>query len=204
MERVPSLPMSPLQDQRPARFPTRTRGLRALTAALAALASSCGGEVPARPNVLLVTLDTTRPDRMSVYGGGASVPTIERIAREGARFERCVSTAGITPMSHAAILSGLNNYSHGLRVFHSDRAGFQLPDAVETLPEKLRAAGYRTGARVSSYPVSEFYRLNQGFDDFSTGGVAAEDLDLSHQQKHAEFHRRVLLHVELLLVHRAL
>jgi arylsulfatase A-like enzyme len=151
--------------------------------AAGALLPSCG-EGAARPNVLLVTLDTTRPDRMSVYGGKAQVPTLERIASEGARFERCVSTAGITPMSHAAILSGLNNYSHGLRVFHSDKAGFQLPDAVETLPEKLKAAGYRTGARVSSYPVSEFYRLDQGFEDFSTGGVEAEDLDLSHQQKH--------------------
>ncbi|MDA0947321.1 MAG: sulfatase [Planctomycetota bacterium] len=154
-----------------------------LLLAAGALLPSCG-DGQARPNVLLVTLDTTRPDRMSVYGGKAQVPTLERIAGEGVRFERCVSTAGITPMSHAAILSGLNNYSHGLRVFHSDKAGFQLPDSVETLPEKLKAAGYRTGARVSSYPVSTNKKLDQGFEDFSTGGVEAEDLDLSHQQKH--------------------
>jgi arylsulfatase A-like enzyme len=155
----------------------------ALALTVLALTTACS-DGPERPNVLLITLDTTRPDHMSVYGGDAKVPALERIVAEGVRFDRCVSTAGITPMSHASILSGLNNYNHGLRVFHSDRAGFRLPDEITTLPEQLKANGYQTAATVSSYPVSEFYRLNQGFDMFSTGGVTSGELDLSHQQKH--------------------
>lgn len=159
------------------------RAQRALTLLVLSLISACSNP-DQRPNVLLITLDTTRPDHLSVYGGQAKVPALERIADEGARFDRCISTAGITPMSHAAILTGLNNYNHGLRVFHSDKAGFRLADEITTLPEQLKANGYQTAATVSSYPVSEFYRLNQGFDMFSTGGVAAGELDLSHQQKH--------------------
>lgn len=166
---------------RPPFFPRRNSLV--LVGPLLLALGACGAS-DSRPNVLLITLDTTRPDHMSVYGGSAQVPALQRIATEGARFDRCLSTAGITPMSHAAILSGLNNYNHGLRVFHSDKAGFRLPQEISTLPEQLQASGYQTAASVSSYPVSEFYALNQGFDSFSTGSVAATELDLSHQQKH--------------------
>ena len=158
----------------------------ALAAALAlGLTAACGaGEPEARPNVLLITLDTTRADRLSCYGGAAGLtPTIDALAREGTRFDRAVSTAGITPMSHASILTGLNNYAHGMRVFYSPDVSHRLKDAVDTLPEILGRAGYRTAARVSSYPVSEHYGLDQGFDDFESG-VDLDGLDLTEQQSH--------------------
>ena len=113
---------------------------------------SDGGEDAERMNVLLITLDTTRPDRMSCYGGASgTTPTLDALAREGARFERAVSTAGITPMSHASILTGLNNYAHGMRVFYSPEVSHKLKSVVDTFPELLERQGYRTAARVSSY-----------------------------------------------------
>lgn len=144
-----------------------------------------GGSDRARPNVLLITLDTTRPDHMGCYGAAGDItPNIDRLAAAGARFERAISTAGITPMSHASILTGLNNYRHGMRVFYSEECSFRLKDSVHTLPEILAAVGYRTAGMVSAYVVSEIYNLDQGFQDFDSG-VDLEAIDISHQQKHA-------------------
>ncbi|MEM9381532.1 MAG: sulfatase [Planctomycetota bacterium] len=162
---------------------------RALAAAVLVGTLGCGGasveDRRSAPNVLIVTLDTTRPDRISCYGGAPGLtPEIDALAAEGTRFERAVSTAGITPMSHASILSGLNNYEHGMRVFFSEEVSHQLLDSVDTLPEILGAQGYRTAARVSAYPVSSAYNLDQGFDDFESG-VEVDGLDLSRQQRHA-------------------
>ena len=136
-------------------------------------------------NVLLITLDTTRPDRMSCYGGQPGLtPTIDAFADDGVRFERAISTAGITPMSHSSILTGLNNYAHGMRVFYSPEVSHRLKDVVDTLPEVLQPLGYRTAARVSSYPVSAAYGLDQGFADFESG-VNLDELDLQRQQRHS-------------------
>ncbi|MEM9799091.1 MAG: sulfatase [Planctomycetota bacterium] len=163
-----------------------TCSLRAAGLLFAALAASCGGGggETERMNVLLITLDTTRPDRISCYGGRPGMtPSIDEIAADGVRFERAVATAGITPMSHSSILTGLNNYEHGMRVFYSDEVSHRLKDSVDTLPEILGAKGYSTVARVSSYPVSKAYNLDQGFDDFESG-VDLGELDLSRQQRH--------------------
>ena len=153
---------------------------------MAALFPGCGGGSTAdRMNVLLITLDTTRPDRMSCYGGQPGLtPTIDAFAGEGVRFERAISTAGITPMSHSSILTGLNNYAHGMRVFYSPEVSHRLKDVVDTLPEVLQPLGYRTAARVSSYPVSAAYGLDQGFADFESG-VDLDELDLQRQQRHS-------------------
>ena len=163
---------------RPPRAPSARSRSRTLTA--------CGGDGKAdRMNVLLITLDTTRPDRMSCYGGQPGLtPTIDAFAAEGVRFERAISTAGITPMSHSSILTGLNNYAHGMRVFYSPDVSHRLKEVVDTLPEVLQPLGYRTAARVSSYPVSEAYGLDQGFEDFESG-VNLDELDLERQQRHS-------------------
>lgn len=165
-------------------------------AALLALAlgtvTACGGadsgSDPNPLNVLLITLDTTRADRLGCYGHDAAVtPVIDKLAADGLRFGRAISTAGITPMSHSSILTGLNNYDHGMRVFHSEKVSHRLKDEVDTLPEILREQGWRTGAAISSYPVSEHYNLNQGIDSFATGTINAANLNLSKQQKHDDY-----------------
>lgn len=151
---------------------------------------ACSGTEPSesagdRPNVLLVTLDTTRPDHLGCYGAASDItPHMDSLARDSTVFDRVISTAGITPMSHASILTGLNNYRHGMRTFYSDKCGHSLLDSVETLPETLQRNGYKTAAAVSAYVVSEIYNLQQGFDVFLTG-VDVESIDITHQQKHA-------------------
>ncbi len=140
-----------------------------LLSAFLLVAASCTQPESDMPNVLLITLDTTRADRLGCYGWeGAETPNIDALAERGARFDFALSTAGITPMSHASILTGLNPYSHGLRVFHG-AAGNKLSPEIATLPERLSKAGYQTGGFVSAYPLSPYYGLNQGFDTYSTG-----------------------------------
>jgi arylsulfatase A-like enzyme len=139
---------------------------------LALLLGSCSDSGSDRPvaregmkNVLLVTLDTTRADYLGTYGHQRKTPVFDRLAQQGTRFDRAMSTASVTPVSHASILTGRYNHSHGLRVL-SGPGGFQLPDEVPTLAEILRAEGYRTGAIHSAFPVSAFFKLDQGFDTY--------------------------------------
>ena len=146
--------------------PQKTQRLATL---LAALACACSPAPEERPNILLITLDTTRADRLGCYGWtAATTPNIDALAARGVRFELALSTAGITPMAHASILTGLNPYHHGLRVFHGE-AGHHLPDHIPTLAETLSAAGYTTAGFVSAYPLSPHYGLDQGFATYATG-----------------------------------
>jgi arylsulfatase A-like enzyme len=136
-------------------------------------------------NVLLVTLDTVRADRLGCYGDqAASTPHLDGLAQEGVRFECAISTAGLTPMAHASILTGRNPYSHGLRVFYGDLEHRLSPD-IASLPSMLAARGWRTAAFVSAYPVSEIYGLDNGYQRFRTGvRDSIAELDISHPQKH--------------------
>ncbi len=131
------------------------------------------------PNVLLITLDTTRADRLGCYGyAPARTPRIDSLAADGARFGRAVATAGVTPMSHASILTGLNPYRHGLRVF-AGGASNRIRDGVPTLASLLRARGWHTAAFVSAYTVQPAFGLDRGFDLFDTG---LEQVDLSSKE----------------------
>jgi len=166
---------------------TYSHHLALLTLALLPACSSSGPGDARALNVLIITLDTTRPDRMSAYDyGRPTTPSVAAIAADGARFDVARSTAGITPMSHSSILTGLNNYEHGMRVFYSEEVSHRLKDSVDTLPEILARRGWATGASVSSYPVSEVYNLDQGFEFFETG-LDLDGQDFSAQQKHAKF-----------------
>lgn len=145
--------------------------------ALALLASattfSCSSDASEaereRPNVLLITLDTTRADRLGCYGYGVDTsPNLDALAADGVRFDLAISTAAVTPMSHASILTGLNPDRHGLRVFYG-MTGHTLTDEHVSLATILGAEGWRTGAFISAYPASERFGLNQGFETFDTG-----------------------------------
>ncbi len=130
-----------------------------------ALAAGCGprqeSAPPAPPTVVLVTIDTLRADRLGCYGRkGAGTPHLDRLAAEGARFARAQATAPLTLPSHASILSGRTVPAHGVR----NNGTFALPSAVETIAEVLRAAGWETGAFVSSQVLARRYGLDQGFD----------------------------------------
>ncbi|MEQ1566197.1 MAG: sulfatase-like hydrolase/transferase [Myxococcota bacterium] len=115
------------------------------------------------PSLLLVTLDTTRADRLTSYGGAERTsPSIDALAAEGVRFERAYTTAPQTLPAHTSILSGLYPPRHGVRV----NGDGTVPDEVVTLAERLKAHGYYTAASIGAYVLEDTWNLDQGFDTY--------------------------------------
>ncbi len=130
-------------------------------------------------NVLLVTLDTTRADRLHCYGNrNIATPTLDRLASEGVLFLDAAAAAPTTVPAHASILTGLYPVHHGVRL----NGVFRLPDKVRTLAEVLRDAGYRTAAVVSAFVLDRQFGLAQGFERY--------DDDLSKAPAPMERHYR--------------
>jgi arylsulfatase A-like enzyme/Flp pilus assembly protein TadD len=120
-------------------------------------------------SVLLVTVDTLRADALGCYGRkDAETPWIDRLAREGARFETAHAHNVVTLPSHANILSGRYPLSHGVR----DNTGFRFPKDLPTLATILRGNAWRTGAFVSSFVLDSRFGLDRGFEvyDDRVGG----------------------------------
>ena len=117
-----------------------------------------------QPNVLLVVVDSLRADRLGCYGNSrATSPAIDSLARDAIRFEHAYATAPWTMPSVASILTGLYPSEHGVQ--HGFR---KLALSHLTLPERLKARGYRTAAVVSHQLVGERFQFDQGFDAFSS------------------------------------
>jgi len=138
------------------------------------------------PNVLLVTIDTMRADRIGAYGHkAAKTPVLDQLARDGVRFTDATAHAPLTYPSHVAILTGRYPGAFGVRL----NGMTPLPDAAVTLAEHMRGAGYRTGAVIGSVIVDRSSGLSQGFDDYDDGiaatsgaVVALADLQRSAEQ----------------------
>ncbi len=113
-----------------------------------------------RPNILLITVDTLRPDHLSIYGfRERTTPNIDRLGKQGAVFDRAYCNVTWTTPSMATTLTGLLPSRHGFRSTFD-----RLPDDIETVAEKLHGRGYRNIAVVGSYPLDSIYGLDQGFD----------------------------------------
>lgn len=122
----------------------------------------CSGS-PERPNVLLVTLDTTRADRIGCYGARPSpTPSLDRLAQEGVVFEAARTPVPITLPSHSTMMTGLLPPRHGVR----NNGSYVLPPGVETLAERFRAGGYRTGGFVSAYVLQRQFGIARGFEAY--------------------------------------
>lgn len=125
---------------------------------LTLLLTACGGE---RPDVYLITLDTTRADHIGCYGHEAiETPAIDRLAAEGTLYENAFTAVPITLPSHTAMLTGTYPAYHGVR----ENGGFYVPEELETLAEVLGAKGYDTAAFVGAFPLDSQTGLDQGFD----------------------------------------
>ena len=121
------------------------------------------------PNVILITLDTVRADRMGFLGSKLGLtPQLDALASQSVVFEHAYSQAPITPVSHATILTGTFPQYHGIRNF-----GDRLPASVPFLPDILHAQGYHTGAFVGSIildPKNGFASgFERGFDVYNAG-----------------------------------
>jgi arylsulfatase A-like enzyme len=151
---------------------------------------ACGAD-RGSPNVLLITLDTTRADYLGCYGAAdARTPNLDRLAAEGTRFDLAFSSAAVTPVSHASILTGLDNARHGVRVI-SAASGYRLPDDVPTLATELKSRGYATVAVHSAFPVSSHFGFARGLDVFdSLEGEMSEEPDGQARWDVARLQRR--------------
>ncbi len=99
-------------------------------------------------NVLLITMDTTRADHLRVYGHtGVETPHIDGLAQQGVLFSEAITPSPSTLPAHSSIHTGLYPFHHGARA----NGTFRLDADVQTLAETLQAAGYRTGAAISSF-----------------------------------------------------
>lgn len=148
---------------------------------LLALAWLLGCGAQERPSILLITLDTTRADHLSPYGyTRVQTPTYDRLAAEGAVFTRAYSTAPLTIVSHATILTGLTPPAHGVR----DNGDFVLGEEQVTLAERLSDAGYLTAAFTSAFPTQARWGLAQGFQTYHDPlRRLPTELDWSDQRK---------------------
>jgi len=128
---------------------------------LLACALGCRGPEPAvPPNLLLITVDTLRADRLTCYGGEPGVgEAICSLADGGSRFEWAISPAPYTAPAIASMLSSRYPGEHGV----TQSVVSYLPRDLTTVAEVLEAAGYQTAAFVSNPVLDKGRSLDQGF-----------------------------------------
>jgi choline-sulfatase len=164
----------------------KSRPVLAAVACLLALSAilplwRCSGRRPSGRglNLLLVTLDTTRSDRLGCYGDAAArTPVLDGLARGGVRFENAYSPVPLTLPAHASLLTGKWPPSHGVR----NNGRYALPAQETTLAEVLSGADYDTAAILAAYVLQARFGLNQGFSVYDdqldsharTGDLEAE------------------------------
>ena len=121
-----------------------------------------GGPPATQPNILLISVDTLRPDHLHCYGYARDTsPNIDRLAAEGALFENVISSTSWTLPAHAALFTGLADTVHGC--VDTDR---RLEDSRHTLAERLRESGYATVGFFSGPYLHPVFGLSQGFDEY--------------------------------------
>ena len=127
------------------------------------LGRATGGVGPDGLNLLVITLDTTRADRIGAYGyQGVETPTIDRLAHEGVLFEQTMAVAPLTLPAHCSIFTSKFPPEHGVR----DNGGFFLSPKQLTLATLLKHQGLKTGAVVAPFVLDGKWGLNQGFDTY--------------------------------------
>jgi arylsulfatase A-like enzyme len=122
------------------------------------------------PSVLLITLDTTRADKLGCYGNRSGLtPNLDSLASAAVLFEHCYTPIPETVPAHTSILSGWYPLHHGLR----KNLDVRLAKSVPMIQEEYRAAGYETGAFVSSFVLLGKFGLSRGFNIYDTDFYAA-------------------------------
>jgi arylsulfatase A-like enzyme/Flp pilus assembly protein TadD len=169
-------------------FDSARRVRQGAAAGVALLAMAVSGantpKSPAeRPNVVLVTLDTTRADRIGCYGrADAGTPNLDRLAARGVRFADAWSVVPITLPSHLSMMTGCTPVTHGVR----DNGGTKFDGRIPTLAVRLAASGYRTAAVVSAPVLDSDWGMDAGF------GVYEQRFDGKKERSAASATKRAL------------
>lgn len=156
----------------PARRRERTRRRRSIFAAIAsglacgAIGLGCDAEAPARPDLVLITLDALPAAGLECFGGPPDAGrALCDLGRGGTRFAWAVSAGRGEASAAAALHTGLPAHRQPVR----DEGASFLPDHFETIAERLADAGYRTAAFVTSPRLNAIRRLDQGFERYADG-----------------------------------
>jgi choline-sulfatase len=129
-----------------------------------------GASYPGAP-VILISIDTLRSDHLPAYGYRKVVtPALDAFRREAILYARAYTHAPLTLPAHATIFTGRLPAGHGIR----DNIGYTLSPAAETLAERLRKGGYRTGGAVSAAVLSPLSGISRGFDYYDDPGETTE------------------------------
>ncbi len=151
-----------------------------------ALASGLGslGAAEPRPNLLLITIDTLRPDRLGCYGSPyLQTPAIDRLAASGVVFKRAFAHTPLTLPSHANILLGTTPLMHGVH----DNGIFMVPEDLPNLATLLKQNGYATGAFIGAFPLDSRFGLDRGFDVYDESyGSGTAVMGLNFVERKAE------------------
>ena len=114
-------------------------------------------------SVVLITVDTLRPDHLGCYGDASiQTPSIDQLARGGMRFAQAYTPVPITLPAHAALLTGEFPLATGMHDFSGNR----LPPSAVTLAKILRDNGYTSAAVLGAPVLDSRFGLNQGFDTY--------------------------------------
>ncbi|MEN8154187.1 MAG: sulfatase-like hydrolase/transferase [Acidobacteriota bacterium] len=134
-------------------------------------------------NVLLITIDTLRFDRIGVYSDKyVKTPNLDKFASESFVFTRGFAHNPVTLPSHTNILTGTTPLYHGI----SDNSGFVLEDRFLTITEVLKDNDYETGAFIGAFPLDSRFGLNQGFDIYDDNYGSHNNLELFFVERKAE------------------
>jgi arylsulfatase A-like enzyme len=142
-------------------------------------------DAPRPANIVLVSIDSLRADRLGCYGAERDTsPAIDALARSGARFETTLAPSPWTLASHATLFTGLPVSAH--RVDATDK---RLDAARQPLAAHLRRLGYRTAAFVSSPFLDRAYGLDSGFDVYQNFQASGEGEFPPNEGSHDRSHR---------------
>ena len=163
------------------------------------LLSGCGKRQHAKkPNIILITLDTTRADRLGCYGYRRQTsPNIDKLAEESVLYTRAIAPSSWTLPSHASLFTGKFTSSHGAR--YDPEGPLLLTDAISgpeswdayrarglaqnevTLAEVLKETGYTTAAVVGGPWMKRIFGLNKGFDYYNDSQIGTVNGRLASQ-----------------------
>ncbi len=141
--------------------------VKIVLAAVIVLAAAAGAYVafkPDRPlNVILISIDTLRPDRMGLFGhrpnGRSTTPFVDRLAEDGVTFTNAVSSTSWTLPAHYALFTGVPDRVHGVIHDHAPR-----PKSLPMIAEIFKEGGYKTAGFFSGTYLNSFFGFNRGFD----------------------------------------
>ena len=146
--------------------------------------AGCKGNNKNKPNLLFITVDTTRADHLGCHGySNAHTPNLDNLANKGVLLENAISCIPMTLPSHTTMFTGLIPPEHGIRV----NAENGLSENIPTLAEILKAHSYNTGAVTASTVVDGAYGLNRGFDNYSDNITLSSNILYRCGQKVADY-----------------